>query len=361
MSHYEERLEEDLRRIRQRIGAMASRVSEAVKDAVHALQTGNHKLAAATILSDHPINRTMREIDRLCHGFIAVHLPSAGHLRLLSSAIRANIGLERIGDYAVTIARVSEQLSAPPQGALARELDRIANAAQLMLKQAINAFDTLNPEMARATMIMEQEMESDLETVYSELTDNPDRESVKELLAIYAVLTHLKRVADQAKNLCEETIFAVTGETKAPKVYNILFIDEDNSGLSQMAEAIARKTFPGSGSYSSGGRNPASALNEPMVRFLEERGFDLSAARPKPLDLTHLELVDKHVVVSLQGPVKSYIAQMPFHTTALEWEVGSLPDGADNGQTTQRLEASYREIAVQIRDLMETLRGENAP
>ncbi len=253
MSHYEERLEEDLRRIRERIAAMAGRVAGAVKDSVHALQTGNHKLAAATILADHPINRTMREIDRLCHGFIAVHLPSAGHLRLLSSAIRANIGLERIGDYAVTIARLSEQLSAPPQGAMARELERVANAAQLMLRQAIGAFDNLNPEMARATMILEQEMESDLDTVYSELMDNPDRESVKELLAVYAVLTHLKRVADQAKNLCEETVFAVTGETKAPKVYNILFVDEDNSGLSQMAEAVARKTFPGSGSYSSGG------------------------------------------------------------------------------------------------------------
>jgi phosphate transport system protein len=361
MSHYEERLEEDLRRIRERIAAMAGRVAGAVKDSVHALQTGNHKLAAATILADHPINRTMREIDRLCHGFIAVHLPSAGHLRLLSSAIRANIGLERIGDYAVTIARISEQLSAPPQGAMARELERIANASQLMLRQAIGAFDNLNPEMARATMILEQEMESDLDTIYAELMDNPDRESVKELLAVYAVLTHLKRVADQAKNLCEETVFAVTGETKAPKVYDILFVDEDNSGLSQIAEAVARKTFPGSGSYSSGGRKPASALNAPMVRFLQERGFDLSAARPKPLDLTHQELVDKHVIVSLQGPVKGYIPQIPFHTTAVEWEVGSVPDGEDNSETTQRLEAVYREIAVQVRDLIETLRGENAP
>jgi phosphate transport system protein len=362
MSHYEERLEQDLGKVRTQIAAMADKVEEGLKNAVRALQTGNRKLAAETILADHPINRRMREIDRLCHAFIAVHLPSAGHLRLLSSAIRANIAIERIGDYAVTIARVSQQLAAPPEGAMGRELERIANEAQLMLSQSIKAFKALNAESARATMVMEQEMEYDLDSVYAELTANEDREKVRELLSVFVVLTHLKRVADQAKNLCEETIFAVTGETKAPKVYNILFVDEDNSCLSQMAEAVARKTYPGSGNYSSAGRQPAAALNAAMLQFMEQHGFDMGNARPRLLDLTHQELVEKHIIVSLQGPIKNYIAEIPFHTTGLEWEVGTLPAaGADDAQTTERLEAIYREIAVQLRDLLETLRGTDAP
>ena len=76
--------------------AQAKMVQEAIKQSVHALQTGNTKLAYATVLNDHPINRKMREIDRLCHGFIAVHLPSAGHLRQISATIRTNIALERL-------------------------------------------------------------------------------------------------------------------------------------------------------------------------------------------------------------------------------------------------------------------------
>ena len=88
MSHYEERLEQDLGKIREQIAAMAGKVEEGLKNAVRALQTGDCKLASTVILADHPINRSMREIDRLCHAFIAVHLPSAGHLRLLSSAVR---------------------------------------------------------------------------------------------------------------------------------------------------------------------------------------------------------------------------------------------------------------------------------
>ena len=361
MSHYEDRLEQDLKKIREHIAAMADKVEDGLKNAVRALQTGDRKLASATILSDHPVNRSMREIDRLCHAFIAVHLPSAGHLRILSSAIRANIEIERIGDYAVNIARVSLLLATPPEGDLGRELERISSQAQFMLKQSTTAFNELNAEMARATMALEQGMEYDLDSVYAELAANEDHERVKELLAVFSVLTQLKRVADQAKNLCEETVFAVTGETKAPKVYNILFIDGDNSCLSQMAEAVVRKTFPGSGHYSSAGRQPASALNAAMLQFMEQHSFDLGGATPSPLSLTHQELVEQHIIISLQGPIKDYFDELPFHTTGLEWEVGSVPGGEDDPQTTQQLETIYREIAMQVRDLMETLRGTDAP
>ena len=361
MSHYEERLEKDLTTVRKQVADMAVLVETSVRNAMHALQTGNDKLASATIISDHAINRSMRRIDDLCHKFIALHLPTAGHLRMLSSVIRANIELERIGDYAVTICRESLQLSTPPSGPMTHELERVGNETQLMLGQSIKAFNELNPEMAKATMVMEEQMENDLDVIYSELMANDDRDSVKNALAMFAVFTQLKRVADQAKNLCEETVFASTGDTKAPKVYNILFVDEDNSCQSQMAEAIARKNFPGSGNYSSAGRQPAGELNPAMVKFLDSRGTGLAVdARPSPLDLTPLELSSKHVIVSLQGPAKSYFEQIPFHTTPLEWDIGPAPE-SDDEAGIKRLEEIYRDTALQVRDLMEALRGEGAP
>jgi phosphate transport system protein len=361
MSHYEERLENDLIRIRNSVADMAAKVETAVKNAMHALQTGNHKLAAATILADHPINRTMRRIDQLAHSFIALHLPSAGHLRMLSSVIRANIELERIGDYAVTIARESLQLSSPPGGPLAAELDRVGSETRLMLRQSIEALNELNADKARATMVMEEQMENDLDLIYAELMANDQRDAVKNLLTVFAVFTQLKRVADQAKNLCEETVFAVTGNMKAPKVYNILFVDEDNSCQSQMAVAIARKNFPGSGSYTSGGRQPAARLNAAMTAFLERHGVSLEGVTPARLDLTPLELTRQHVIVSLQGPVASYFDQVPFHTTPLEWDIAPAPAQDDSAAVEAWLEEIYRDMAVQIRDLMELLRGEGAP
>jgi len=361
MSHYEERLERDLAAIREQVAGMAELVETASRNAMHALQTGNNKLASATVLADHDINRSMRQIDQSCHKFIALHLPSAGHLRMLSSVIRVNIELERIGDYAVTIAREALQLSAPPSGPMSRELERVGNETQLMLRQSIKAFNELNPEMAKGTMIMEEQMENDLDIIYSELMTNDDRNTVKNLLAMFAVFTQLKRVADQAKNLCEETVFAATGDTKAPKIYNILFVDEDNSCQSQLAEAIARKNFPESGNYTSAGRQPAAGLNPAMVEFLDGHGVSLAlSAKPSPLDLTPLQLTTQHVIVSLQGPVNVYFDQVPFHSTPLEWDVGPAPESGD-AAGVQRLEELYRDTAVQVRDLMEALRGEGAP
>src|SRR6056300_1407039 len=103
MSHLEQRLEHDLNEIRDHIATMSTSVERALQGAFRALHEADDKLAFTTILSDLPINRMMRKIDRMCHAFIAVHLPSAGHLRFISSVICANIILERIGDYAVTI------------------------------------------------------------------------------------------------------------------------------------------------------------------------------------------------------------------------------------------------------------------
>lgn len=360
MSHYEERLERDLVRIREDVAKMAERVMDGLNNATRALLTGDHSLAASTILADHPVNRAMRKIDRLCHEFIALHLPSAGHLRLLSAIIRVNIALERIGDYAVTIARVSEQMAAPPEGQIAVELERFSNEAHRMLDQAVTAFKELNADVAQATMVMERDMEYDLDAIYSELMSNREKEKVKKILAVFIIFTHLKRVADQAKNLCEETVFAVTGQTKAPKVYNVLFVDEHNCCLSPMAEAIARHKFPESGTYSSAGSKPSAEINPAMQRFMDEHGVDVSGLKPQPLELTHYELAEKHVIVSLQGPVRNFVPELPFHTTGLEWEVGPVSNDELDTLSSDEMQTIYRQIAAQVSDLMELLRGGDA-
>ena len=114
--HYEEQLEKDLATIRAEIKAMGERVQTAVTNAVHALLTANRALSNQTILDDGHINRDLRRVNHLCHVFVARHLPSARHLRLISSVLQASIALERIGDYAVTICREQKQLSEPPTG-----------------------------------------------------------------------------------------------------------------------------------------------------------------------------------------------------------------------------------------------------
>jgi phosphate transport system protein len=359
MSHYEQRLEEDLKSIRRQVSRIASLVDEALHNAVHALLTGNRILANATVLGDGAINRAVRETDRACHAFIARHLPSAGHLRVMSATIRANIALERIGDYAVSIARESVQLSSPPAGTLARAVEAMAGDSREMLRHAADAFTSENAEQAKATMAMADQVQRHMDAVIAELTEGGDR-PIKDQFALFVVFAMLERVSDQAKNLCEETVFAVTGETKAAKVYNILFLDEGNDGASQIAEAVARKTYPNSGRYASAGRRPAEAIHPAVRSFLEEHGFDLSGATIDAIDLSPAELAEYHVIVSLQGPVEDYIQEIPFHTAFLQWDVGEPVADLSDEEARAQVAEMYRGISVQVRDLMEQLRGEGA-
>ena len=360
MSHYEERLERDLSLIKQQATLLAKRVDDALSAAVRALLSGDDKLAYATVLGDQRINAENRKLDRMCHAFIGVHLPSAGHLRLITAMIHANIALERVGDYAVTIARESVHLAKRPDALIKREVELLAGESRQMFKQAVCAFIDGNAEKAKATMIMADQVERTFDVVFADLVSEGENFSVEDLFAYLGVFNALERVSDQAKNICEETVFAVTGQTKATKVFRILFLDEDNTLLGPIAEMVARKNFSGGGEFSSLGRR-AGAMAPEVVGRLQELGIDLARHQPRAMNLSLRDLADFHVIVSLQGPVKSYVDNVPFHTAALEWDVGgAVTAEVPDEQRRERHEALIREIAVQVSNLMSTLRGEEA-
>ena len=136
MSHFEQRLETDLKAIRQWVWDLGEAVETAIGDAKKILVLRDEDLAYATVLGDHAINRDSRECDRMCHRFIARHLPGAGHLREMASTIRVNVSLERIGDYAVTIAREGLQLGGPLPEAFSVEMDAVADESLQIVPEA---------------------------------------------------------------------------------------------------------------------------------------------------------------------------------------------------------------------------------
>jgi phosphate transport system protein len=355
MKHYEKRLEQDEQDIRDNTAAIAAMVSEAVKNAVHAVRTGNQKLANLTVLGDGEINRAVRAVDRDCHRFIVRHLPSAGHLRLMSATIRAVIALERIGDYAVSISRVATRLSSPPDHNLASAMDNMAADAVEMLDRAMEAFVERNAEQAKAIKVMADQIERLQASALDDLAHGHAERSTSDLFAMFTLYSMLERVSDQAKNLCEEAVFAATGETKAAKVYRVLFLDQDDTKLAPMAEALARHNFPNSGEYESAALTPAEALDPGMVKYMAARGIDVNGVKPHLLDKGPLELAEFHVVVSLQGPVGNYLKDIPFHTATLEWDVAQSAD-----DSSIDYEAAYRALSVELRQLMERLRGPEA-
>ncbi|MHC4959242.1 MAG: phosphate signaling complex protein PhoU [Planctomycetota bacterium] len=359
MAHYEVRLEQDLKQIRDRVAELGGTIGRAVGESVHALMRRDNDLAASVILGDLPINRAIRALDQLCHVFVARHLPSAGHLRYISSVLRMTVALERIGDYAVAIARESVQLTDEAPAEIGRDIEMLADHSTRLLKQALKAFHEGDAGLARGAMGMADESKATFRAIFSDLL-RVGREGVRpieDLFALLIVLNRLERVGNQAKNICEETVFAVTGETKQPKVYRVMFADERNDLRSVMAEAIARKTYPNSGRYTSCGWNPAEALDERLVAFLDARGHDMQEARPEAMPPDSDTINAYHVIVDFDGGVAERLGKVPFHTALVRWTDDVAAEGIPDDE---QLESLYKQIAHEVRGLMETLRGEDA-
>lgn len=349
MSHYEDRLEQDLGEIRSRVKEVGQRVDQALKRAVHALVTHQRDQAYEVVLGDLPINRAIRALDDRCHVFVARHLPNAGHLRFVSAVLRLGIAIERVGDYAVTLARQVVVLNEPVPARLVGDIELLAEPSRLMFTQAMEAFVESKPELARGVAEQARALEWTFKKARADLLEfgREEQQEIGDLFALLGTFNVLARVGDQAKNICEETIFAVDGETKQPKVYRVLFLDQRNEA-SLLAESYARKAFPSSGEYQSAGVAPAAQLAEPWTKMMTEVGLDGRQLTPKSLDLTADELAGLHLIVGLGGDPHDWLETVPFHTVCLQWNVADDPA------------AALGELRGRIAELMELLRGPEA-
>ncbi len=362
MSPYEARLQHDLDEIKKRIKRVSALVRTNLSNSLRALLREDRALANETVLADLPVNREIRAIDAMCHAFVARHLPSAGHLRFVSSVLRLTIGIERIGDYASTISREVSQLDRLPRAVVVRDIELIAEQAQLMFSQSIKSFLEGNADLARGTKVMESQIDLVFRKVFDDLLAEGDKGTspVSELFALLSVFNALERVSDQAKNICEETVFSVEGKTKAPKTYRVLFVERGCDQAAPLALAFVRKAFPGSIAASAAGWAAAEDLADGLATFLEERGYGVAELAPAPFDLSGEELEALHVIIGLEKGISEHLPTIPFHTVYLEWDIPGLVAEARKGDASGDFETLHRVVGHKIRELVEVLRGEGA-
>ena len=361
-THYEERMQSDLDEIRDKVELLAKLIESQVGDAVHSLLENDRSLANDVVLGDRRVNRKIRDIDHMCHAFIVRHAPSAGHLRYVSAVLRLDVALERIGDYASTIGREIIQLSGRPSERIIRDVELISHQARRTLHQALVSFQDGDADLANETYGMAGQTDSTLEKVFEEIVAAGISQEIplRDAFALLRVINLLKRVAEQAENVCEQTLFSVTGETKDPKSFRILFLDERNDGVSQMAEAYAAKAFPESGSCQSAGWNPVDALDPGLVEFMDRNGIDMRANKPSALRPIHEEPRHWHIVVGLHPEARKHIPLLPFRTLFLDWSDTVSVDGHPEDLTEQQMDEALKSVKLGVRDLMLTLRGPDA-
>jgi phosphate transport system protein len=350
-------MEADRSEIDRKLRKVSDLIEEQMQHAIQALLTDDVDLASGVILGDRQINRRVKELDYLCHAFIVRHAPSGGHLRFVSAVLRLNVALERVGDYASTIGREVVHLSKPPAPVVARDIELIAKQARRIFRKSLQAFHTRDVALARETYGLADLTDVTLNAVFDALLEAGEaREiSLSDAYALLRIVNLIKRVSEQSENVCEQTIFAVTGDRRDPKVFRILFVGERNDRASIIAEAYARKAFPESGTYRSAGPTPAEAVSPELVSFLDEKGVDVRGVVPTSLESALEEPLHFHVIVVVSPGIRERLRDAPFRSVVLEWE---MPGG--DGMDEASLDALYRELVVKVQDLMLTLAGPDA-
>ena len=357
-AQYEERMQSDLDEVRRKFQKVATLVEDQLRDTVQALIGWDKDLATKVILGDRQVNRRIRQIDSLCHTFIIRHAPSAGHLRFASAVLRLNVALERIGDYAGTIGREVLHLTTQPPERVTHDIEIIAQQARHALGEALTSF--FEEDLERALQMHEglvRPIDLTLSAVLGHLVKlaNDRVIPMKDSFALVRINNLLKRVSEQADNISEQAIFAITGEEREPRIYRILFVGHENNRASQIAEAYAERAYPKRGVYTSAGLNPAGGLDPALIEFMDERGMDVKHKMPSPFTPPLDSVQPYHVIIALEEGVLEHIAEVPFRTIVLEWPI-DIPEGF----TTEVLEDLYKMIAVRIQDLMKTLAGPDA-
>src|SRR2546425_5279935 len=141
---------EELDALKQTILAMGGLVEDQIRRVMRALIERDGDLAQEVIDRERQVNSYDVEIDEKCVELLALHQPAAGDLRFITTAMKIVTDLERIGDQAVNIAQRVIELNREPQLKPYIDLPRMADKAQLMVKQSLDVFVARDTALARS-------------------------------------------------------------------------------------------------------------------------------------------------------------------------------------------------------------------
>jgi len=201
--------EAELQGLRNQLLTMGGLVEERVHRAVQALIHREEEDASRVIAQDGEINDLQMDIDDRCLKLLATQTPLAVDLRLITSAMKINADLERIGDQAVNIAEsVLVLIPQPPLKPLI-DIPRMATIAEKMIRDALDAFVKRDPELARDVLRRDDEVDELKDQVFRELLTYmmADPGTIQRALSLILVSRNLERIADHATNIAEDVIF----------------------------------------------------------------------------------------------------------------------------------------------------------
>jgi phosphate transport system protein len=205
---------EELEALKQTLLAMGGLVEDQIRRVMRALMERDEALAQEVIDRDRQVNAYDVEVDETCVNLLALHQPAAGDLRFITTTMKIVTDLERIGDQAVNIAQRALELNREPQLKPYIDLPRMAERAQAMVKNSLDAFVGRDTELARGVCAADAEVDGLKEQIFRELLTfmMEDARTIPRAIRLILISRFLERVADHATNIAEMVIYLVEGK-----------------------------------------------------------------------------------------------------------------------------------------------------
>ena len=213
-------LDRQLNYLQEEIALLANVVDKAVYRSVEALKDRDLAESQSVIDGDDYIDQKRYELEERCVDLIATQQPMAGDLRAIIVMLHIVVELERMGDYAEGIAKISLNMGNEPPLKPLIDIPRMANKATEMLRDSVDSL--VQRDLAKAEKVLDDDDEVDdlYDQVYRELLlfMIQDPRSIQRATYLLWAAHDLERIADRATNIAERVMFLITGRIRKEKV-----------------------------------------------------------------------------------------------------------------------------------------------
>ncbi len=206
--------QDELDQLKARLLEMGGLAEDRLRLAVRGLTERDLATVDKALAGDAAINQLHIEIDARCFKLLALHQPMAVDLRMIVSAVKINTDLERVGDLAVNIAEAAARyLEHPPVKELI-DIPRMADIAQEMLRDALDAYVRRDLTLARDVLDRDDELDQLKTKVFRDLLTHMlrNQSTIEASIDLILISRHLERVGDHATNVAEDVIFMVSAK-----------------------------------------------------------------------------------------------------------------------------------------------------
>ena len=205
--------EEQLKHIQDEVLLIGSLVEKTIHRSVQSLSDRNIELARQVIADDDEIDVRQHELEEFCIDVIARQQPMAGDLRMIVTGLQVASELERIGDYAEGIAKISVRMGDEPPLKPLIDIPRMADISVNMLRRSLTALNARDDAIARQVWQDDDQVDQLKEQVFRELVTYmlQDPRNIERATLLMWVSHNLERVADRATNIAERVIYLATG------------------------------------------------------------------------------------------------------------------------------------------------------